>query len=522
MFLVQLGVTVQAALVMLLMIYTGVWLEKRTRKRQIEAAEDRARLIEDAARTRAEHLLREARLQAREEALELQQNLEREHQSRLRELDQQVQRTRTEEDRYRQRQEELTRLEEELHAERVEMRQREEELARERGRFEELQRECRERLEHLAGLSADEARRQLIAEVEQEARRESSELLRRIEVETRETAQRQSRAIIAQAIHQCAAPAVTETTVSVVHLASEDMKGRIIGREGRNIRSLEATTGVNIIVDDTPEAVVLSCFDPMRREIARIALERLLDDGRIHPARIEEVVAQVQSEVEETALEAGLQACSDCGIHEPATEVLRLLGRLKYRTSFGQNILAHSVEVAHLMSSLASELGVDPRAARRAGLFHDIGKAVSSDVEGPHALVGARICQQGGESAEVVHAIAAHHNDEEPRTVMAVLLQAADAVSAARPGARRESLDKYIQKLEQLEEIATSFHGVSRAFALQAGREIRIIVEPSQLSDAECTSLAREVAHRIHAELQFPGQIKVTVVRELRVVDFAR
>jgi len=402
-----------------------------------------------------------------------------------------------------------------LEAKRVRLEEKTRDLDRQ---HEELKSKC----EQVAGMTADEAKQVLLESVEKEARLDAAALVMRIEAETREIANKKARQIIVLAIEKLANQTVTETTVSVVQLPGDDMKGRIIGREGRNIRALEAATGCNIIVDDTPEAVVLSCFDAFRRETARLSIERLISDGRIHPGRIEEVVARVTKEMNDQIVETGERACFDLGIHDIHPEIVKLLGRLKYRTSYGQNVLLHSQEVAYLAGMMASELGIDPRSAKRAGLLHDVGKAVSHESEGPHALIGAELARKYREKPAIVHAMAAHHNEEEPKTLIAVLVQAADALSAARPGARRETLESYIKRLESLEEIANSFEGVERSHALQAGREIRIAVDPGKRSDNECALLARDVAKRIEQEMQYPGQIKVTVVRESRVSEIAK
>lgn len=378
------------------------------------------------------------------------------------------------------------------------------------------------RCEEIAGLTADEAKRMLLELLEGEVRSESAALVRRIEAETKEQANKKARQIITLAIQKCATEQVSETTVSVVNLPNDEMKGRIIGREGRNIRTLEAATGVNIIVDDTPEAVVLSCFDPMRREIARLSLERLLGDGRIHPGRIEEVVAKVEKEMAEHIREVGEQTVFDLGISNMHPELIKTLGRLKYRTSYGQNVLQHSMEVAHLCAHMAGELGVDTQVAKRAGLLHDLGKALSYEMEGTHALIGAELARKCNESPGVVHAIAAHHAEEEPRTIIAVLVQAADAISSSRPGVRRESLENYIKRMQRLEAIADSFEGVAKAYAIQAGRELRIMVEPTEINDNEAALLARDVTKKIEQELEYPGQIRVTVCRETRAVEFAK
>ncbi|MEN6626168.1 MAG: ribonuclease Y [Candidatus Sumerlaeia bacterium] len=378
------------------------------------------------------------------------------------------------------------------------------------------------RCEEISGLTADEAKRMLLELLESDVRSEAAALVRRIEAETKEQANKKARQIITLAIQKCATEQVSETTVSVVNLPNDEMKGRIIGREGRNIRTLEAATGVNIIVDDTPEAVVLSCFDPLRREVARLSLERLLGDGRIHPGRIEEVVAKVEKEMAEHIREVGEQTVFDLGISNMHPELIKTLGRLKYRTSYGQNILQHSMEVAHLCAHMAAELGVDTQVAKRAGLLHDLGKALSYEMEGTHALIGAELARKCNESPGVVHAIAAHHNEEEPRTIIAVLVQAADAISSSRPGVRRESLENYIKRMQRLESIADSFQGVAKAYAIQAGRELRIMVEPTELNDNEAALLARDVTKKIEQELEYPGQIRVTVCRETRAVEFAK
>jgi len=380
----------------------------------------------------------------------------------------------------------------------------------------------RAKLEEVAGLSANDARAIVLKQVESETRIESARIIRRIEEETNAQADKKAKEIIAAAIGRYAADFVAERTVSVVNLPGEEMKGRIIGREGRNIRAIEAATGINLIVDDTPEAVILSGYNSVRREVARISLERLITDGRIHPARIEEVVKKVSHEMEETIVEAGNQASFDAGVHGINLELIKLVGKLKFRTSFAQNVYQHSLEVAFLSGIMASELGLNPKKAKRAGLLHDIGKAIDHEVEGAHALIGADIARRHGESPLIVNAIAAHHGDEEPTSTIAVLVQAADTLSAARPGARREMLQNYVKRLEDLERIADSFKGVSKSFAIQAGREIRIIVENSNLGEDELTLLARDIKKKIERELSYPGQIKIVVIRESRAVEFAR
>ena len=399
---------------------------------------------------------------------------------------------------------------------------REQEASELRGDAEQLKEQARDELQRLAGFDANAAKEQLLEQVKDEARREAMILVRDMEIKAREEADRRARRILTTAIQRLASEVVTETTVSVVELPSDDMKGRIIGREGRNIRAFEAITGVNLVVDDTPEAVSVASFDPVRRESARIALERLVADGRIHPASIEEAYEKAQAEVEQSVRDAGEWALLEVGISRLHPELVTLLGRLKYRTSYGQNVLNHLVEAAHVAGMLAAELGIDAVEAKRAALLHDIGKAVTHEVEGSHALIGAEIARRFGEDPAIVHAIEAHHNEVEPRTLIAVLIQAADAVSAARPGARREALESYVRRLERLEKLAKDFEGVEKVFAMQAGREVRVVVDPGEVDDLGASDLARRIAKRLEEDLQYPGQIQVTVIRELRVTDYAR
>ncbi len=400
--------------------------------------------------------------------------------------------------------------------------EREREVGELRGEADQMREKTRSELERLAGLDSRAAKEEMLVHVEDEARREAMVLVRDLEIKAREEADKRARRILATAIQRLASEVVTESTVSVVPLPSDDMKGRIIGREGRNIRALEAVTGVNLIVDDTPEAVSVASFDPVRREVARLTLERLVADGRIHPASIEEAHQKAQAEVEQSVRDAGEWALLEVGVSRMHPELVTLLGRLKYRTSYGQNVLNHLVESAHIASMLSAELGLDAALVKRAALLHDIGKAVTHEVEGSHALIGAEIARRFGEDPAVVHGIEAHHNEVEPRTVQAVIVQAADAVSAARPGARREALESYVRRLERLESLALDFPGVDRVFAMQAGREVRVAVDPVEIDDLAAADLARRIARKLEEDLQYPGQIQVTVLREFRSTDFAR
>lgn len=477
------------------------------------------------------------RKDAEKEALEIQRRAEEKAsklvEERRRKLDQELGKQRSEidrtESRLKKREEKLDRREETIltREEGLEQKEkradallqkREEDLQDLENRRQELVRLS----EKVAGMTREEGKKLLLRELEKDVRADAAQLVHRVEQEVKETCEKKARQLVTLAIQKVATDQVSETTVSVINLPSEEMKGRIIGREGRNIRALEQATGVNIIVDDTPEAVVLSCFDPMRREIARRVLEKLLADGRIHPTRIEEIVDKTEKQVLDEAREAGEAACLDLQIYDIHPELVKLMGRLKYRTSYGQNILAHSVECARISEVIASELGLDAKLAKRATFLHDIGKAVSYEMEGPHAEIGANLAKKHRERPEIVHAIEAHHFEVEPRTLTAMLVIASDSISASRPGARRESLESYIKRLEQLETLCKEFPGVEKAFAVQAGREVRIVVQPEKIDDAECSLLAREVTKKIEGELQYPGQIKVTVLRETRNVEYAR
>ncbi len=472
------------------------------------------RMLEDAQK-RAEEIRKEKVLEAKEEVFKLKSEGERE----LRERRNDLQRS---ERRILQKEETLDKKQDGLEQRELHLNKREGEIEAKASEIDELHNRQLKELETISGLSMDAAKEILLGNVEREARHEAALLLREIEAKTKEEADKRARNIVSLAIQRCAADHVAEATVSVVPLPNDEMKGRIIGREGRNIRALETATGVDLIIDDTPEAVILSGFDPVRREVARIALEKLILDGRIHPARIEEMVDKAKREVDNQIREAGEQAVLDVDVHGLHHEIVRLLGRLKYRTSYGQNVLKHSIEVSHLAGVMAAELGANVALAKRGGLLHDIGKAIDHEVEGPHVQIGADVAKKYRENNAVIHCIMAHHGDVEAQTVEAVLVQAADAISAARPGARRETLESYIKRLQKLEEIANSFEGVDTSFAIQAGREVRIIVKPEFVNDADTIVMAKDIAKRIEAELEYPGQIKVNVIRETRTVDYAK
>jgi len=477
--------------------------------------------VSDAEREAAT-ILKEAKTAVKEQEFDLRARLEREARDQRKELVAIEKRILAKEESVDKRVEALESKYTDLATKERELASRENALQEDKNELVKMINEQMNRLEAIAGMSAEDARKAIYERLEAEVKRDTAIRLKRIEDEMTEKADKKARWVISQAIQRCAADHVAETTVSVVPLPNDEMKGRIIGREGRNIRALENATGINIIIDDTPEAVILSGFDPVRREVARISLERLLSDGRIHPARIEEIVEKVTEEMNQNIRETGEQVCLDVDVHGLHPEVIRLLGRLKYRTSYGQNVLQHSIEVSHLAGIMAAELGLDVKEAKRAGLIHDIGKAVTHEVEGSHAAIGHDYARKYGENEIICNAIGAHHNDMEQSSVIAVLVQAADALSAARPGARRETVETYIKRLEQLEHIADEFSGVDKAYAIQAGREIRVVVTPEKVSDAEAAQLARDVATRVEAEVTYPGQIKVTVVRETRAVATAK
>ena len=504
-----------AVFVGLVGIGVGFYIRKNLAEAKIATAEVAATRIVEEAEKASEAKKKEVLLEAKEEIHKLRSEAEREQKERRSEL-QRLER------RLLQKEENLDRKLDSFEKKEEGLQKKEAELEKSQESINELHQKQLSELERLSGLTFDEARKELLSNVEEEIKHETAIMIKDIEQQAKEEADKKAREIISLAIQRCAADHVAETTVSVVALPNDEMKGRIIGREGRNIRTLETLTGVDLIIDDTPEAVILSGFDPVRREVARIALEKLITDGRIHPARIEEMVEKAQKEVEQRIKEAGEQATFTVGVHGLHPEVIKLLGRLRYRTSYGQNVLNHSIEVAHLASLMATELGVDPMLAKRAGLLHDIGKAVDHDMEGTHIELGGEIAKKYRESKEVINAIMAHHGDVEPTTVQAVLVAAADAVSAARPGARRETLESYLKRLTRLEEIAESFEGVEKSFAIQAGREVRIIVKPDKVDDLLSVRLARDIVKKIEDELDYPGQIKVTVIRETRAVDYAK
>ncbi len=502
-------------LTILVAAFVGYMVRKNIAEAKIASAESEAkRILEEAAKD-AENKKRETVLETKEEILKLRNEAEKEHRERRSELQKLERRLMHKEEGLDRKVEAVEKKEEALSL-------KDSEIETIRAELNDVYKKQLSELERVSGLTSDEAKKILMSNIEREMEHEAAILIKDIENRARQEGEKKAKEIISLAIQRCAADHVAETTVSVVVLPNDEMKGRIIGREGRNIRAFETLTGIDLIIDDTPEAVILSGFDPIRREIARIALEKLIEDGRIHPARIEEMVEKSREEIEAEIFAAGEQATFDTGVHGLHPELVKLLGRLKYRTSYGQNVLKHSVEVANLAGVMAGELGVDEKIAKRAGLLHDIGKAVDYEMEGPHVTIGTALAKKYRENANVVHAIEAHHGDIEPKTIEAVLVQAADAVSAARPGARRETLEAYIRRLNKLEEIANSFEGVEKSFAIQAGREIRIMVKPDKIDDLAAVRLVRDIVKRVETELDYPGQIKVVIIRETRVVEYAK
>ena len=496
-------------------ILLGRALRKKFAEAEIGSAEEKAKSIVVEAEKQAETMKKEALIEAKEEILRQRNESEREIKERRAEVTRMERR--------------LTQKEENIDKKTEQIEKKNEQLEKKLHESDAVKEQIGEvlniqlkRLEEISGLTYESARNELFTKVEEETRHELAARMVELEEQFKEEADTKAKNIISLAIQRCAADQVSETTISVVNLPSEDMKGRIIGREGRNIQKIEMLTGVDLIIDDTPEAITLSGFDPVKREVARIALEKLITDGRIHPTRIEETVEKAQKEVDASVKQAGERATFEVGIHGISTELVRLLGRLRYRLSYGQNVLRHSIEVAFLAGMMADELGIDGNLARRAGLLHDIGKAFPHDVEGSHVQIGVECAKKFKESREVIHAIEAHHGDVEAKTIIAVLVQAADAISAARPGARREDLENYIKRLEKLEEIAEGFGGVEKAYAIQAGREIRVMVKPDEVNDDNMKIIAREMANKIQAEVKYPGQIKINIIRESRAVDYAK
>jgi len=511
----ELGPYLVGIVVGLIAFLLGYLLRRTIAEAKIKSAEEHARQILENAQKESEARRREAIVEAKDEAFRIKREAEREIREQRMELQRLERRLVQREENQERKQEMLERRERQLAEEEARLAALREEHTR-------LRQEQYEELQRIAGLPAEEARAELLARVEAEARNDAAQLIRRIEAEARDEGERRAREILALAIQRCASEHTAEVTVSVVPLPNEEMKGRIIGREGRNIRALESLTGVDLIIDDTPEAVTISSFDPVRREVAKLALEKLMTDGRIHPGRIEEVVEKARRELDDLVREAGEQAAFEAGVHGLHPEELALLGRLKFRHSYGQNLLRHSVEVALLAGLLATHLDADPKLARRAGLLHDIGKAMTHEVEGTHVEIGADLARRYHEPPEVINAIGYHHGEEEARSLEAILVAAADAISASRPGARKETVEMYIKRLQSLEQLATAFPGVEKAYAIQAGREIRVIVRPSEVDDAGAATLARDIARKIEEELKYPGQIRVTVLRETRVVEYAR
>jgi len=496
-------------------LIAGYYMRRFIAESKIGTAEEEAAKILDEAVKEAEARKKEILLEGKDEVHRYRQEAEKDIRDRRRELDR-IER------RIIQKEEQLDKKTENVERKAHSLQDREREIEKTQQDLQLVLTQQLKELERLSGLTSEEAKELLLHNVEHQIRQETAVMIKNLEAEAREEADKKAKTIVSLAIQKCAADVASETMVSVVDLPNDEMKGRIIGREGRNIRTFETLTGVDLIIDDTPEAVILSSFDPVRREVARLALSNLVSDGRIHPARIEEMVEKAQKEIDQEIREVGEQAAFDVGVHGLHPELIKLLGRLKYRTSYGQNVLKHSIEVAHLAGVIASELGVDAELAKRAGLLHDIGKAVDHEVTGPHVEIGVNLAQKYNENENVIHAIAAHHGDVEPQSVEAVLIQAADAISASRPGARRETLETYIKRLSKLESLANSFEGVEKAYAIQAGREIRIIVKPDEIDDLAAIKLSKDIARKIEQELDYPGQIKVVVIRETRAAEYAK
>ena len=495
--------------------FVGFLIRKKIAESKMKSAENEAKRIVELANKEAENIKKEEIFKAKEEIMSSRKELDQEIRERRGEVQLQEKRLIQKEENLENKMTQLEGKEKELEEGKVEVEKKKAEL-------DELYGKQMQELQRVSGLSVEDAKKQLLSELEKNLTAEKAALLKDIEEKTKETADKTAKNIIGYAIQKCAADHSQETTVSIVSLPNDEMKGRIIGREGRNIKTLETLTGIDLIIDDTPEAVVISGFDPLRREVAKLALEKLIDDGRIHPAKIEEVVEKAKEELEATIKEEGERAAMETGVIGLHPDIIKILGKLKYRTSYGQNVLNHSIEVSQLARIMAEELGLDPKLARRAGLLHDIGKALDHDMEGTHVEIGVDILKKYKENELVINAVQAHHGDVEPQTIEAVLVQAADAISASRPGARRETLEAYIKRLQQLEEIADSFEGVDKSYAIQAGREVRIIVKPEKVDDNEMTLMARDIAKKVEDEMDYPGQIKVNIIRETRVVDYAK
>ncbi len=493
----------------------GIAYRKKVAESKIQGAENEAKRLVDLAKIEAENLKKEEIFKAKEEIMNSRKELDQEIKERRGEVQKQEARLIQKEENLEKREENYEKKEREVEKELQEIEKQKEEIQN-------LQAEEMVQLQKIASLTKEDAKTQLLSEMDKQLTAEKAALIREKDQKAKEDAMKNAKEILSYAVQKCAADHSQETTVSIVALPNDDMKGRIIGREGRNIKALETLTGIDLIIDDTPEAVVLSGFDPLRREVAKIALEKLIDDGRIHPAKIEEMVEKAKEEVDTRIKEEGERAVLETGVIGLHPDIVKLIGKLKYRTSYGQNVLNHSIEVSNLARIMAEELGLDPKIARRAGLLHDIGKALDHDMEGTHVEIGVEILKKYKENVLVINAVEAHHGDVEPKTLEAVLIQAADAVSASRPGARRETVEAYIKRLQNLEEIADSFEGVEKSFAIQAGREVRIIVKPDKISDDKMTILARDVAKKVESEMEYPGQIKVNLIRETRVIDYAK
>ena len=504
-----------AVAVAVLFFFIGVIYRKKVAEREISSAEDEARRIINEAIKGGENKKREMLVEAKEEIHKNRTEYEREVRERRADLQKQERRLQQKEESLDKKTDAFERKEEELRKRQASVLATQEEVSL-------IKKSQLEMLEKISGLTQDEAKHQILSSLENECRHDAALKIKEIEAETKENADRMAREVISIAIQRCAADHAAETTVSVVPLPNDEMKGRIIGREGRNIRTLESITGVDLIIDDTPEAITVSSFDPVRREVARLALEKLIADGRIHPTRIEDLVEKARKEVDRVIKQEGERAAFETGVNNLHPELIKLLGRQKYRTSYGQNVLNHSIEVAHIAGLLASELGVDIPLAKRAGLLHDLGKSVDHEMGGSHVQLGVELARKYNESPDVIHAIEAHHNDVEPRTVIACLVQAADAISAARPGARRENVENYIRRLEKLEELTGTYPGVEKSYAIQAGREVRIMVKPEEVSEDNMILLARDLAKKIENELEYPGQIKLNVIRETKAVEYAK